>query len=864
MVNQPTGISDAVGAASPQISFSEPAIAFVTETAGLANVDPKSCVIKSVECRDQSLELHLKLWPESRSTVSKIPPFGASYNFESRAATAHYLEQQAQQTFEHLASSKHLEGLIAQNPTNCYYDFVDGAALAVHPLSARWREGCMHCGASGKVRCHSGQGTNGNCTVQCSSCSGKGKLRCNSCTGGRVTTYVNVRRSDGSLGQEARWENCRHCGGTTWSQTCSVCYGNGRVRCHSCGGSGKLTCTACSGHKHHFFEMVTRFVMCLKHEVIPHKDAPQRFVNALRTLAPTYVFRQSAIENALTVRDKHEVRRQFSVTIKNLSFDTVLRGLAFGFEAIGKDQRLANSPPFLEDLVAPTMREIEAAAAKRQHGRALSTIRGMPLLHKALHDIARREFDKDGVLHRLQGGLTEAGLQRIRKAVETTYHSIGQQASRRLWLFSFVGIFLLAFLPTWLGLDRFVMPSIAPALLVISPGIARFSFFCLLTALPALMMMLVIVAIARHVGAKAVASATDVPGIRLGVRQRGSIGIALAVIAAGIGAAIGIRTSADHQATDSWIPKTYERNLSLWTGQVFGQTLFDDDMQNCWRHNFYCYFDLYLDHITSGPNTQPPPDMRAELDALIARHNHQDTVMRATTSRSQGISPRTPLAESVATQAPVDSTGFLPRTGVIAGAPNLPPNGLPAWSPSLAPPFGTTTGDPSTYNMQYLLQELGVGGQPTGNMDPDTVKAFDNLIYNADQTQVHQYRHTTISPGQAALIAQEIVDDQIHIALPRGPNPVAEFPNVIRLALGTQGVNAISRALDQAEASPGSIVAWSTPAGDGQGRVLASSDYENQAHGCIIADIEVDYSGEAYRSGPREVCPWRGGWQTHD
>ena len=854
MADQLTNMNSAA-AVSPPNHSKERAIAFVTETAGLANIEPKSCVTQRVEPSDQPLELHLRLWPESRTTVSQISNVWATSDFESRAATSRYLEQEAQHVFEHLASAKHLEGLIAQNPTNCYVDFADGAALAVNPVSARWRESCTQCGATGKVRCHSGQNMYGRCSVTCSSCSGNGKLKCHSCTGGRVTIYVSVQRSDGSWGQESRWENCRNCGGTTWSQSCGACSGSGHVSCPSCGGSGTLTCSGCSGHKYQYFEMVTRFVMCLKREVIPYKDAPKRFVDALRTLAPTYVFRQSAVENALTARERHEVRRRFSVIIKSLSFDVLLGGLPFGFEAIGKDQRLANSPPFMDTLTAPRMIDIEGALEQRRYGHALSAIKGMPLLSNALHDIARREVDNDATLHFFQGGLTKFCQERINKLVETTYHSIGQQASKQLWRSSFIGIFLLAFLPTLLGLDQFVMPIIGPQTRLLSQGLMRFSLFCLLTAVPALILMSFTVAKAKRVGAKAVAAATGVPGIRLSVRQRESIGRALVITAVGIGTAIGVRTTADHNAVDFWIPKNYERNLSIWTGQVLGQPFFDDDMQNCWRQDFYCYYDLYQNHITSGPNTQPPADMHAALNALIESQKHQDAEKRAAINA---------LVESRKQQAQVDRTTFTPRAGIIAGAPALPPNGLPSWLPSLAAPFGTPVGDPNTYEMQYLLQELGVlGGPLTGTMTPYTVSAFDYLIDNADQAQVHQYRHSQISMGQAAFIAQEFADDQIHIELPRGANPVAEFPNVIRLALGTQGVNAISTALDQADAHLGKVVVWNTPSGAVQGRVLASQDTENQARGCMIADIEVDTRGMAYRSSPRELCHSRAGWEVH-
>ncbi len=118
--------------------------------------------------------------------------------------------------------------------------------------------------------CH---GCNGGGTVTCPRCSGSRRVSCSHCGGdGRVNASRTVTRTN-SQGQSETYTE-------TYTESCNVCGGDGKVTCPECNGDGNITCPTCRGATRlkHFVQLLVRWNTTVADKIIEKSDLPDSLV----------------------------------------------------------------------------------------------------------------------------------------------------------------------------------------------------------------------------------------------------------------------------------------------------------------------------------------------------------------------------------------------------------------------------------------------------------------------------------------------------------------------------------------------------------------------------------------------------------
>ncbi|EOU9528837.1 hypothetical protein ACOJBR_001224 [Cronobacter dublinensis] len=127
------------------------------------------------------------------------------------------------QTSAVLARDTTLDDARASLLSRPYGDWQNEETVYYHPIRVCLTENCNNCHGKG--------------SVNCGSCHGSGKTSCYHCSGsGQV---MRQRSYYDHYSKQNRIEN--------YYESCSNCFGSGKVRCSSCGGSGDKQCSPCNG-----------------------------------------------------------------------------------------------------------------------------------------------------------------------------------------------------------------------------------------------------------------------------------------------------------------------------------------------------------------------------------------------------------------------------------------------------------------------------------------------------------------------------------------------------------------------------------------------------------------------------------------
>lgn len=226
-------------------------------------------------------------------------------------------------------------------------------------------EPCAPCQGRGRIicpRCH-GKGSEG-----CPRCYAAGLESCPTC-GGRQ--YV--------LGPNNQNVQCLRCNGGG-KIPCTMCHQSKKVQCPSCKGRMHLTCQQCNGHAAVSVIGMNEINVEVNYSYdktgLPPAAAKRIDVLGAKirehaTISPAPTQNEQRSEIILMAYNVQIPLADISVIIERekqppLQFDVAL----FGTQAV-----LMNAPPFLETLIAPGVRYLEAATAKGANVKML--------LHKA-------------------------------------------------------------------------------------------------------------------------------------------------------------------------------------------------------------------------------------------------------------------------------------------------------------------------------------------------------------------------------------------------------------------------------------------------------------------------------------------------
>lgn len=210
-----------------------------------------------------------------------------------------------------------------------------------------WHENCNHCNGQGKSacpRCH------GQKMEQCSQCQGRMMIPCNIC---RNTGHVQ--------GPDGQQKICTKCQGQR-RMICPLCRRAGKIPCRQCRASGYMNCPSCNGTG--VFSHITHLsAQGLTYFEFDRSPLPPAVANLVDKEAPALVVNghiqvsseaADAKNGALGL--SYEMLFPYGEIIFSLRKKR-LKAHLFGYKA-----RLLDLPPFLNSLIAPGLRELEAAA----------------------------------------------------------------------------------------------------------------------------------------------------------------------------------------------------------------------------------------------------------------------------------------------------------------------------------------------------------------------------------------------------------------------------------------------------------------------------------------------------------------------
>lgn len=118
--------------------------------------------------------------------------------------------------------------------------------------------------------CH---GCNGGGTITCPRCSGSRRVSCSHCGGdGRVNASRTVTRTNAQGQSETYTE--------TYTESCHVCGGDGKVTCPECNGEGRITCPTCAGATRlkHFVRLLVTWKTTVGDRILEKTDLPDDLV----------------------------------------------------------------------------------------------------------------------------------------------------------------------------------------------------------------------------------------------------------------------------------------------------------------------------------------------------------------------------------------------------------------------------------------------------------------------------------------------------------------------------------------------------------------------------------------------------------
>lgn len=211
-------------------------------------------------------------------------------------------------------------------------------------------EQCKTCGAKGKI--------------QCSRCHGKGREPCPRCQGRGSETCPTCAGRQYIQGPNNQNQQCLRCNGSGRTG-CTQCNETREVGCNACKSAGTMQCKQCNGHG-------WNSVLCLA-EINPtalyqidRQTIPPQALEKLDRLGSDIQFHANieVVEHHKELerqRDTLSIAYHLRVPMAHMTF-TLKEKLKFPAILFGIQGRLYDTPPFLEKIIGPGIKNLKAAA----------------------------------------------------------------------------------------------------------------------------------------------------------------------------------------------------------------------------------------------------------------------------------------------------------------------------------------------------------------------------------------------------------------------------------------------------------------------------------------------------------------------
>lgn len=271
--------------------------------------------------------------------------------------------------------------------------------------------------------CH-GQGN-----ILCPRCNGKGSENCPRCYASGMETCPACGGRQYILGPNNQNQQCLRCNGSG-KTPCSQCHQSKKVQCSGCKGKMKLTCQQCNGHKVisvvGMAEINVEGTYGYDREIMPPNavakiDALGPAIRDHAQVSPIKLPQE--VENEVMTLPYHIklplADLEFTIekdgfadpATKEKAEDMIIPAALFGYQAV-----LMAAPPFLEVIMAPGIKDLQAATQRGANVKAL--------LHKAaryktlkLIIIAAAKLPMKkaipAVLQKTEIGLSDAGVETL-------------------------------------------------------------------------------------------------------------------------------------------------------------------------------------------------------------------------------------------------------------------------------------------------------------------------------------------------------------------------------------------------------------------------------------------------------------------
>lgn len=269
--------------------------------------------------------------------------------------------------------------------------------------------------------------------IQCPRCHGKGSENCPRCHAAGAETCPACGGRQWIPGPNGQNQHCLRCNGSG-KVPCSQCHQSKTVQCSLCKGKMSLRCQQCNGHK--VISVLTLAEIDVEGTYSYDRDLlPENAVKKMDELGPAIVEHAKVEPLRLPEEQEGEVLTlpyHIKLPLADMEF-TIQKGAIPGAEdeemvipvaLFGYTALLITAPPFLETIMTPGFKDLEAATHKGANVKALLE-RAARYKTLRLIIIAAAKFPTKkavtAVLQKTEIGLSETGAQ---KSVEMAQAAI--------------------------------------------------------------------------------------------------------------------------------------------------------------------------------------------------------------------------------------------------------------------------------------------------------------------------------------------------------------------------------------------------------------------------------------------------------
>jgi hypothetical protein len=211
-----------------------------------------------------------------------------------------------------------------------------------------------------------------SCHTPCGKCQGEGQSTCQQCGGHRKETctqchgrtLIPCRNCGGNgmmQGQDGKQHQCKFCFGKR-QVSCPLCQKTGRMNCRKCRASGHIKCDPCKGGGV-FTQIVSVLPIVKTLFEMDRAELPHPAVYAIENMGT-----KLAAKGHMTIQAEQAARKDGGLAIKynstfpygNITFS--VNGKPVKANIFGNKAKLLKLKPFLEDLIAPAIVNLNKAA----------------------------------------------------------------------------------------------------------------------------------------------------------------------------------------------------------------------------------------------------------------------------------------------------------------------------------------------------------------------------------------------------------------------------------------------------------------------------------------------------------------------